>query len=94
MISDKAVEAAARAMWRYERQNDQHDESFKLTWYAGEARAALQAALPVLLEGREEEIVAHIDRVIVFFDAQGGDKFTSHDAASRIISILTGESDA
>lgn len=49
MITDEAVKAAARAIWKRERDTDQHDEPFKLSWYEDEARAALEAALPHLI---------------------------------------------
>lgn len=89
MISDKAVEAAARAacagLWD------------RLTPAAQEAtlinmRAALQAALPVLLEGKAEEIARVIDRGA--FEEERAEKRSyrrkvAREAADRIIAMLT-----
>ena len=48
LLSDEAVEAAARAMWEYE------PEKYEKSWEYGPMRAALQAAIAAVTEGDTE----------------------------------------
>lgn len=94
MISDKAVEAAARAhrdAGFYEGEDN----------YKARFRAALQAALPVLLEGKAEEIARVIDPGAWTNADQNGREWAEEHTeillsiakANRIISVLTGGED-
>ena len=96
MISDKAVEAAAKAWSPHLFPESGCDLSAAqqqgalLMWM----RAALQAALPALLEGREEEIRnIVVDAIRLYPNKHTTSYVQATEAASRIISILTGESD-
>ena len=115
MISDKAVEAAARALARGHAEHllksgamdYQGSRSEAIGNYVEDnwplfetpAQAALQAALPVLLEGKAEEIARAIDPLPWSDDWMNHPKLRetrkteSLAKANRIISILTGESE-
>lgn len=98
-ISDKAVEAGARAVFSI------RENGTPLLKEKDVIRTALQAALPVLLEGKAEEIARVIDpNAWTFADRHKANPamaaeiknevYPSLSRANRIISILTGESDA
>lgn len=105
MISDKAVEAALKAsvpggseVWCWLPQKD--------AWTPHETakdvmRCALRDAIPVLLEGKAEEIARVIDPGAWTNADQNGREWAEEHTeillsiakANRIIAILTGESD-
>lgn len=108
MISDKAVEAAARAHdaedaaqrgepdpWSIEGEDFKEFRASRIV----AMRAALQAALPVLLEGKAEEIARAVAPNAFGYNSNPDSlalKLLRKDAlakANRIISILTGESE-
>lgn len=107
MIDDKAVEAAARALdpgiWDQKSPGYTRAEvesfHYRRRKSAEQARDALQAALPVLLEGKAEEIARVIDPeawdggLMMSPPKRNKLRRSSLAKADRIISILTGGQD-
>lgn len=83
-FSDKAVEAGARAVFSI------RENGTPLLKEKDVIRTALRAALPVLLEGKRDVIMAAISEAIHRHSLA---QFQAAYAADRIISILTGESE-